>query len=394
MAVGHIATAQQTIIKVSAGDYKRVQTVVVASLSKPITSADSYQLVNTENGSTGPAQPIPGNKIIFILPDSLQPHQAATYKLIRLTSRRRPDLPVQVIKNEKGLKIMVKGRNLLFYNTALVRPPVEFPEIYSRSGFIHPLYTPAGKVLTDDFPKGHAHQHGIMMAWVSTIFKNKPRDFWNQHLKTGNVAHVNVESISRGPVITTIQIRLRHYTNSNEQVLDEHWTIAIYPFQQYFLFDIISTQVNSSKDTLYLNKYHYGGMSFRGSKQWNKDDSVHFRGNWRINTDHQTDIKNADGTRATYLSASGSVDGVPGGVTVFGFPANYNYPQPVRVHPVMPYWCFAPTASGPFTISPSESFVSAYRYYVHDNYPEQNFIQQLNNDMVHPVEITITEKQD
>ncbi|HTE26454.1 DUF6807 domain-containing protein [Flavitalea sp.] len=383
---------QRTLIKVNAGSYSRFETVVEAALSKPLGKSDNYKIVNIENGSSSAVEQFSDTRILFILPDSLEPQQSATYELVRVKPRKPANLPVQVIRSDKGLKIMVNNKNLLYYNTALVRPPTEFPDIYSRSGFIHPLYTPAGKILTDDFPKGHAHQHGIMMAWVNTLYKNQPHDFWNQHTKTGNVEHLKVESIDKGPVTTRITLWLRHYTNTGEEVLNEKWTMTVYPFDSYFLFDIRSVQLNSSKDTLYLNKYHYGGMSFRGSRQWNKDDSANYRYQWHINTDTQADIKSADGTRASYVSASGRIDGVPGGVTVIGFPSNYNYPQPIRVHPVMPYWCFAPTALGAFTINPSERLVSTYRYYVHNNDPDNNRIQQLNNDIVHPVEVTVLAK--
>ena len=36
---------------------------------------------------------------------------------------------------------------------------------YSRSCYIHPLYSLGGEVLTDDFPADHLHHHGLFWAW-------------------------------------------------------------------------------------------------------------------------------------------------------------------------------------------------------------------------------------
>ncbi len=91
-------------------------------------------------------------------------------------------------------------------------PPNTLPSFYARSGFIHPLFSPSGKILTDDFPVGHAHQHGIMTAWVNAEFRRKPIDFWNQQLQTGSAKHVSVEAIETGAVTTTIKLRLEQYS--------------------------------------------------------------------------------------------------------------------------------------------------------------------------------------
>lgn len=130
-------------------------------------------------------------------------------------------------------------------------------------------------------------------------------------------------------------------------------------------------------------------MAFRGCKQWNSGDSVNYKTKWTILTDSGAGLLNANGKRAAYVSVSGLINNTISGVTVFGFPCNYNYPQPVRVHPVMPYWCFAPMATAAFQIKPGETFTSTYRYYVHDGIPDQRKLEQMNNDILHPVEVTV-----
>src|SRR5690606_33888524 len=110
--------------------------------------------------------------------------------------------------------------------------------------------------LTDDFPAGHTHQHGLFHAWVNTTFKKHFVDFWNQHNKTGNVEHAEVLRVTEGPVMAEVQVLLRYVSFQHGEVLREQWTMRFYPFNQYYLFDCYLEQRNITSDTLHLNKYH------------------------------------------------------------------------------------------------------------------------------------------
>lgn len=390
--VAQATAAQRVYITVKANGYARRHTVIEASLQTPLPKNKTYIVVNEATGLTAAVQQLDSLHLFFILPDVLLPDGAATYKVEAAKGRRvKPAVSVQ--KNAKGLRVKVQGKDLLFYNTAVIDPPDSLPSFYARSGFIHPLYSPAGKILTDDFPAGHAHQHGIMTAWPNAGFKGEAVDFWNQQQKTGSARHVKVESIEPDAVGTIIKLRLQQYSLAYGAVLSEQWTLTIYPFSGHYLFDLLSVQQNITADTLYLKKYHYGSIAFRGSSHWNDMDPQHFESKWSVLTDSGFTFSNADGKRAAYVSASGLIGGGMTGVAVFGFPANYNYPQPIRVHPQMPYWGFAPAATGPFSINPGEVYTSRYRYCVYDGPPDARFLTGLNNDLVHPAAVTVVYKE-
>src|SRR5206468_817402 len=81
-------------------------------------------------------------------------------------------------------------------DTPVVIPPAavapatkRLDPVFARSGFLHPLATRSGLVVTDDFPPDHAHQHGVFFAWVNPTFRGRPTDFWNQAKRTGRVGH-------------------------------------------------------------------------------------------------------------------------------------------------------------------------------------------------------------
>jgi hypothetical protein len=254
---------------------------------------------------------------------------------------------------------------------------------------IHPLYSPSGKILTDDFPAGHVHQHAIFNAWVNTQYKGEKVDFWNQHQGTGTVEHVDVLATNLGHLTASLRTKLSHISLKHGEVLEEEWEITSYPTEGYFLFDLYSEQINTSEDTLFIVEYHYGGMGIRGSKEWNVVDSVNYTNDWKILTSEGKTNADANHTKASWVSAHGLVNGEKAGVTVFGFPENFRYPQTVRVHPTMPYWVYSPMFEGEFYIAPGEKYYNKVRYYVHDGEPDEAVLASIQADISDPVEVTV-----
>ncbi|HYC30228.1 MAG TPA: DUF6807 family protein, partial [Chitinophagaceae bacterium] len=280
---------------------------VITQVRRSWRASSGYELMNRNTGRVIPAQLLDRNTLVFIAEEGTN-----TYTIRR--SKKKFSSGITVDKTDSGLLVKVQNKPLFFYHTKEAMPPADSPAYYRRSGFIHPLYSPNGSILTDDFPAGHAHQHGIFTAWVNTTFRNQHLDFWNQHQKTGTVAHVKILSIEEGPVFTRIKTKLHHISLTAGPVLEEIWTITVYPFTDNFLFDLESAQVNITSDTLFLNQYHYGGLAFRGSKEWNRHDTAHFRNDWQLITDEGQRNASANATHARWVDASGKLNGQISGV--------------------------------------------------------------------------------
>lgn len=370
-----LSTHAQERISLGPREYARKDAPVYITLSKAHAVDRSWELQNVKTGKVFPAQLLNNVTLVFIPREQIA--AGATPTFILRPAQRTGKPGVRIEKKENGLLITANNKPLFFYHTAEAMPPAGSPAYYKRSGFIHPLYTPAGAVVTDDFPAGHMHQHGIFMTWVNTTFRNQKVDFWNQHAQTGTVQHVEVMEIKEGPVFSRIRTKLHHISLAHGPVLEEIWNITIYPFADHFLFDLQSDQVNITKDTLYLNKYHYGGLAVRGSKEWNRHDSVHFRNEWKILTSEGKDNASANHTAARWVDASGKLNDKTGGVTVFGHPSNFRFPQTIRLHPDMPYWCFAPMVESAFTIDPGKNYRSAFRFFVHDGGVDTSIIEKV-----------------
>jgi hypothetical protein len=289
---------------------------------------------------------------------------------------------IKISKDKTGLLVTISGKPVLYYHTSEATPPPDSPSYYRRSGFIHPLYSPSGKILIDDFPAGHAHQHGIFMTWANTMFRGTQVDFWNQQSKKGTVKHEQLLSQKEEKNYAEIKTQLAHISLQHGKILEEIWTIRISVTGNHYIIDLYSDQSNITNDTLFINKYHYGGLAFRGSREWNEDDKKYFTNKWKIITSAGKDVLSANATHAEWVDASGLVENKAGGVTIFSDPANFRHPQALRVHPQMPYWAFSPMVEEGFAITPGEHYHSRYRLIVHDGFGDPEKISGLYSEWI------------
>ena len=65
------------------------------------------------------------------------------------------------------------------------------------------------------------------------------------------------------------------------------------------------------------------------------------------------------------------------GVAMMGNRKNFRHPQPIRIHPTMPYFVYTPSVLGDFSIAPDEVYSSDYRLLIYDGLPPKNLIDQL-----------------
>ncbi|MBB4078830.1 hypothetical protein GGR28_001447 [Lewinella aquimaris] len=282
--------------------------------------------------------------------------------------------PPRIQVNDTELRITMAGRPVLSYQLAeQLEEPVDgdtLPAYYSRSGFIDPVYSPAGRLITDAFPVGHSHQHGIFMAWTSTDFRGEDIDFWNQQDRTGTARHVALlETIDSADMIG-FRARLQQVSSKYGPILQEDWHIRVYDSTSPYVWDLRSEQTNITDDTLFLNKYSYGGLGVRGSAEWNESDSLMYRAPASFLTDAGADRAAANHTRPAWTAIYGPLDGSDedgtAGLAVFSHPENFRSPQFVRVHPEMPYLSVTPVVEAGFFIPPGGSYVSRYRFVIFD----------------------------
>jgi len=353
-------------------------------------------LVRLDRGNTVPIQRVGDSNIaVWLLDEPLPVGERRRYRIQEIASDAATRAEVTCVDNGRELLLAIDEQTAVVYNHAVVEPPDSMDTAYRRSGHIHPLRTPSGRVVTDDFAPDHAHQHGVFFAWVNTTFDGRSVDFWNQHKKTGNVEHIAIESTQQGPVFAQFQTRLRHVAladdDASQPVLTETWTVRLYRGDDYFLVDLASRQRCVDKP-LTINEYHYGGMGVRGHRQWHasrRRGEVAGEPSFRFTTSEGKHRIEGNHTRPRWVSMSGPVDDGFATLTVMGHPKNFRYPQPVRLHPTMPYFCFAPMVVGAFEITKDNDYVSRYRYLIRDGRLDETLNGRLWHDYAEPPTVRI-----
>jgi hypothetical protein len=271
-------------------------------------------------------------------------------------------------------------------------PSKEIKPVFLRGGYIHPVFTPSGHLVTDDYPSDHYHHHGIWFAWTKTEFEGAHPDFWNVGDGTGRVEFVSLDGAWSGAVHAGFKSRQRYVAligAAPKPALNEEWEVRVYPVGQgdkgkrYFLFDVVATQQCASNSPLVLDEYRYGGMGIRGHRNWKDKSKV-----WFLTSEGKT-REDGNATRGRWFRMSGPVDNEMVGIAVLDHPANFRSPQPMRLNPDDPFFNYAPSQLGRFEIKPGEKFVLRYRYVVADGAADKTELDRLWNDYAAPPQVSI-----
>jgi hypothetical protein len=363
-------------VVVEAGDSDRENTVV--SFPMPSGAGKSFVLRDGQGGQL-PLQMHESGQAVFVLP-SLKAGQQATFTL-----EEQPGVPpagVMAARESDGVRLTIGGTTVFRYQTT-GKLPAGVGQNYLRGGYIHPLLTPAGLMVTDDYPGDHRHHHGIWSAWAHTHFEGREMDFWNMGGGSAKVDFQSLASSWDGPVHAGFHSHhLFTDLRANKTAINEDWIVTVYKVAPaYFLFDLDSTQEAASASPVDLDQYLYGGFAFRGSAQWQAGAT--------FLTSEGKDRGSGDGTTARWCYIGGKVDGKMAGYAVLGHPGNFRAPQPMRINPTDPYFSFSPVKPGGFPIVQGKPFVTRFRFVVTDGDPDKGLFDRQWNDYANPPKVTL-----
>lgn len=278
--------------------------------------------------------------------------------------------PITLTPGEDTIEAKLRGRRVVVYRGGQGELPADVPEAYRRGGYLHPLVTPAGHLVSGDYPTNHLHHHGLWTAWTKTEFAGRTPDFWNMGQQKGRVEFVELLGTRITPEFGEIRARHRFVdltAASPETVLEEEWTVrvrATAPTEPYAV-DLEILQRNVTGQPLRLPKYHYGGLGFRGLDAWDGPANCQF-----LTSEGLTNRVAGNETRGRWCWVGGAVaDGVAG-VTLLSHPDNFRAPEPMRLNPTEPFFCFAPQQLGDFEIPASGTHRARYRILISDGPPD------------------------
>lgn len=299
----------------------------------------------------------------------LSGNNSGSARTFELTAAGSPSLPVMQLRLDDTGLVIARGKSkALRYNYGLIPPPDSIPQMYARSGFIHPIWTPEGKVLTRIHPSDHIHHMGFWNPWTKTEFEGRQVDFWNLGEGEGTVRFLRFESLVSGPVFAAFSALQEFVDRSaprGEKVaLNEIWKVRVWRMpdtdRPIWIWDFTTTQWCASTSPLLLKKYRYGGFGFRGSSDWEKRNSDFLTSEGKTRLD-------GNGTRARWCNVFGKTDRGKAGILFLSLPQNHEYPEPMRIWPDGDvFFGFCPVFYSDWELNPGKKYVRKYRMVVYD----------------------------
>lgn len=323
-----------------------------------------------------PCQLDPGHtaKLWFILPGKTPKGSRRSFIL------KQSDLPVEtglmhVLERHGQLRLFSQEKAILDYQFATMYPPEGINPLYKRSGFIHPLRTPGGQILSRVQPPDHFHHYGIWGPWTKTHIGGREVDFWNLLKGQGTVRFNGFLSLLEGPVFGGFKALQEHIdfgaTGPDQVAIREVLDVRVWntASPDVFLIDYTTTLNTPLDSGILLDAYRYGGgIGFRATEHWHKDNSS-------VLTSENKDRLSADGTKARWCIIEGESDSRDGrsGILFMGHPSNREYPEPMRVWPMDAnggrgdvYFEFCPIRHTDWRLERGKDYSLKYRLLVFD----------------------------
>jgi len=386
-----LAAATAWRVDASAGSVARTDSVAEFVLP---TKSSSWRLLDPA-GREVPLQVSPDGRGAFVI-EGLAAGARASYRLEAGARPGRAAAATPHVAFQRGagrIAARVGGRNVFEFHEEKSTPPdPAIKAVYRRAGYLHPVFSPSGLLVTDDYPGDHFHHHGIWWAWTSTSFEGRKPDFWNVADGTGRVDLLGVDRVWSGAVHGGLSARLQYVDLSAPQpkpALNETWELRLYAGgtgpRPSWIFDLTSSQTCAGPSPIAFPQYRYGGLGFRGSRQWaGKGEAARF-----VPSNGITDRVKAHESRATWCHIGGLVDGRPTGIAILGHPGNVHAPEPMRVHPSHPFFNYAPSQAGDWEMVPGRTYVWRYRFIVQDGEPDPAWLEARRADFAEPVAIQL-----
>jgi hypothetical protein len=393
LVVAGLAEAAPVLrVTVDAGETARIDTPVWIDAGEAGLPDGPVRMVEVKGGSRTPVpcqrDGWPTERLYWILSGKTA---AGTNRVFEIEKGDGDDAAGMALKkDEKALTVMHGDAPVLQYNHALVPPPEGKDPLYTRGGFIHPLFSPSGAELTRIHPADHIHHMGLWNPWTNTTFRERHVDFWNLKSGEGTVRHKGFSAEMNGPVFTGYRAEMDHVdlkdpggeTVAIKEVCEVKVWNAGGRDDGWFLIDYTSRQWCGTDDPIKLNEYRYGGFGFRATQEWDKGNYLTSEGKTRI--DGHT-------TRSRWCIIYGPTSLGDAGIVFMSHPENHNHPEPMRIWDNKPeiFFNYCPIQTEDWVFEPGKNYDRRYRMYVYDGTITPEDAERRWQDLGEPPKISI-----
>lgn len=218
------------------------------------------------------------------------------------------------------LRLEEDGRPVLAYNYGM-QLDEGVPEAYRRSTYIHPIWSPSGTVLTDDFPDDHYHHRGLSWMWPRVQVAGTTYDLW--HLRGVRQVFDRWLAKDEGPVCATLGVQNTWQRDGGDPIVEEKvWVRVFKATGQGRAVDVQLTLAAVDQPVQLLGQENqnkgYGGLSLRFAP---REETV-------ITTPDGTEGEDSDHKRVAWADESGRFGGADAtsGIAIFQHEANPGFP--------------------------------------------------------------------
>ncbi len=361
-------------------DEERIDAPVSVTLDGLNYNTDKGALVLYETTSEGeiqvPCQLEPGHtaKLWFILSGTTSKSAIRNFVLKLEDNNNKIVQQVILKKQPQDLTILSKEKPVLSYRYGMIYPPEGINPLYKRSGFIHPLLTPEGQILSRIQAPDHYHHYGIWGPWTLTHIDDREVDFWNLAKGQGTVRFEAFLSETEGEVFSGFKALQQHIdfggTGEDQVAMNEVLDVRTWNAgDNVFIIDYTTSLNSPLPNGIMLDAYRYGGgIGFRATEKWHKDNCTVLTSGGKTRAD-------ADGSNARWCIVEGESDARAGrsGILFLSHPSNRMHPESMRVWPLDAnggrgdmYFEFVPIRHEDWKLETRKDYTLKYRMIVFD----------------------------
>lgn len=295
--------------------------------------------------------------------------------------------PVMSVTDDGASLILMQAEHpILSYNYAVTPVPKGVRPIFARSGYIHPLHTPSGFVLTAIQPRDHRHHYGLWNPWTRVEYDGKVYDLWNLGDSLGTVRARQVDAVYEGDTMCGFDATLDHvaFTPGGETViLNELWQVRARQTPEGYQLDFTSVYKPATDKPVIIKAYRYQGFSIRANESWTRD-------NCSMRTSEGLERPQIDASRAHWIYVNGQTGpDTTGGFLFLASPDNYNTPEPLRIWNEAAnggrgdvFVNFCPTKTQDWRMEPGGEYRLRYRVVTYDGAMDAAVAERLWNEYI------------
>ena len=371
------------IVVVTNGDAAVAEAIVSLPLP-PALVGETFVVRDGQDGEAVVTQLLRDRTLAFAVRD-MAPREVRRLRLEPALDRAVVG-PVVARERFDGVDLSLDGQPVAGYQTQPAPPLVGDggPRV-GRGGYLHPLRTPTGRVVTDDDVSSHPEQRGLWSAWGLTRVDGRTPDFWHTGRGTGAVEFEGVLEAWSGQVVAGFRARHRAVDRTVRPPLTaetETWDVRL-PARgrvgpRYRALDLAIRHEVVLARPIVVAAAAYGGLGLRGPQAWSGGTGM------AVITSEGRTRRAASRTRARWMAVAGLVGGTNAGVAIFDHPDNLRHPQPLFVDGGQPFVSYAPMQSGPIALAMDRDLVLRYRIVTFDGFPDRVWLERLWQAYAHP----------